>query len=104
MSSSAEDIKNLAIQAAGTINEIGYPDGRDFIVHPPAFIVKDVSLPQNVKPPIPTYVKQIVEVQTKDSLVEYVERFKTDNTVITSAISTRIKDTVSGMAIRVVLS
>lgn len=79
---SADTIKNLAVQAAGTIHEMGMPDGREFIVHPPGYIVKDVSLPQNVAPPIPKYVKQEVEVQTKDSLVEYVERFKTEDTVI----------------------
>lgn len=81
-SNSAEEIKNLAIAAAGTINEIGLPDGRDFIIHPPGYIVKEITLPSNLKPPLPKYIKEGVEVQTKDSLVEYVERFKTDNTMI----------------------
>lgn len=79
---SADTIKELAIKAAGSIVHQDYSDGRQMLIHPPGFIVKDVSLPQNVKPPIPTYIKQNVEVQTKDSLVEYVDRFKTDNTVI----------------------
>lgn len=79
---STETVARLAIQAAGAIESFSMPDGRQFIVHPPGFVHKDVSLPQNVKPPLPTYVKETVAVQTKDALVEYVERFKTDNTVI----------------------
>lgn len=79
---SADTIKQLAIQAAGSIAQQIFEDGRQMLIHPPGFIVKDVSLPQNVKPPVPTYIKQNVEVQTKDSLVEYLDRFKTDNTVV----------------------
>lgn len=84
---SADTIKQLAIQAAGQIAQQSFDDGRQMLIHPPGFIVKDVSLPQNVKPPVPTYIKQNVEVQTKDSLVEYVDRFKTDATVIFADIN-----------------
>lgn len=79
---SADAIAKLSILAAGSVISHDFADGREMLTHPPGYIVKDVSLPQNVKPPIPTYIKQSVDVQTKDSLVEYVERFKTDNTVI----------------------
>lgn len=79
---STDSIAALAIKAAGSIVNTTFPDGREMLIHPPGFIVKDVSLPQNVKPPIPTYIRQSVEVQTKDALIAYVDRFKTPDTVI----------------------
>lgn len=79
---SAAKIAELALQAAGTVVNQTYDDGRQMIIHPPGYIVKDVTRPENVKPPVPTYIKENVEVQTKDSLVEYITRFKTEDTVV----------------------
>lgn len=79
---SADKIAQLAIQAAGQIITQELPDGRQFIIHPPGFIVKDITRPENVTPPLPKYIKQDVEVQTKDALIEYLERFKTTDTVV----------------------
>lgn len=79
---SAEKIAQLAVQAAGTVSTIDMPDGRQFITHPPQFVVKDVTRPENVLPPVPKYIKQNVAVQTKDALIGYLDRFKTPETVV----------------------
>lgn len=94
MPNDAETIQALAIQAAGTIQSVQMPDGRQFIIHPAGFVHKDVSLPQNVKPPLPTYIKEVVTVQTAASLVDYIERFKTDNTVVFADIDSDMIEAV----------
>lgn len=91
---SAAKIAELAVQAAGNYSLLDLADGRQFIIHPPGYVAKDVTRAENVEPPMPKYIKQHVSVQTKASLVDYIERFKTDSTVVFANIAGNVIEAV----------
>lgn len=81
--SEAQTIADLATEAARQPALIEAADGRKFLVTPASMQVKEVlDDPYGMIVPAPVRIKQAVTVQTVDSLVEYVNRFKTDNTVL----------------------
>lgn len=81
MSSEAQTIADLATRAAGA-NLVATPDGRQFLVTPESFTAKDVTDPRGLVPGVPARIKQAVTLQAVDSLVDYVNRFKTETTLL----------------------
>lgn len=81
MSNEAETIAGLAVKAAGT-QIIKAEDGREFLIVPNGFSSPEISDPHGLKLTTPRYIAQRIEVQTLDSLVEYVNSFKTPNTFL----------------------
>lgn len=57
-------------------------DGRAFLLTPKGMDAREVTDPHGVALPTGSRIIQQVEVQTLDSLVEYVNRFKTPNTIL----------------------
>jgi len=80
-------IADLAVKAASGAVLSG-PDGRTFIVTPAGSVVKDITDPHGLIVPAPDRIVQGVTLQTVDSLVDYVNRFKGDNTVLFANITT----------------
>lgn len=94
---SADKVAELAVKAAGVpdILSIDNNDKREFILHPPGWVAKEVpQLPQNIAPPIPQWTNQIVRLQNEHSLVDYINRFKNQNTMIFADIT---KDTITAI-------
>lgn len=75
----AETIADLA-RKASVVQYVDGNDGRRYLIIPDGYDAKDVTDPHGLFPRTPAYIKQRVEVQTLDSLVEYVNAFKTANT------------------------
>jgi uncharacterized protein YfdQ (DUF2303 family) len=81
MSNEAETIAGLAVKASGA-HTIRTDDGREFLLVPAGFADKEISDPHGLKLSTPRYIHQAVTVQALDSLVEYVNVFKTPNTML----------------------
>ena len=75
----AATIADLA-RKASVVQVIDGPDGRKFMIVPEGYDSKDITDPHGLYPRPPAYIKQLVEVQALDSLVEYVNAFKTPHT------------------------
>lgn len=86
MDTEAEAIADLAGRASFA-HQIETRDGRKFLVIPDKASVRDISDEHDLKVGVPRYVKQAVILQTQDSLVEYVNRYKTDDTVLFADIA-----------------
>lgn len=84
---SASTIADLAVKATGEpVTET--VAGREFIVHPPSWVAKEVlPLTQDVAPPIPKWTSQVVRLQNEASLVDYVNRFKNRDTALFADIA-----------------
>lgn len=89
MANEAETVAALAVKAEGPLAKIiAGPEGRKFLVSPNDVTVKEVlDDPYGMIVPPPVRIKQAVVVQTADSLVDYVNRFKTENTVLFADIA-----------------
>lgn len=70
----AEVVRDLT-ERSFTPTELTLADGRKFIAAPNEMTLKDVSDEHGLSLTKPRYIKQAVTVQSKDSLVEYVNRF-----------------------------
>lgn len=57
-------------------------EGREFLLHPASMMLSEVSDEHGLKATVPGYVSQNVTLQTRDSLVEYVNRFKKPATML----------------------
>lgn len=77
----AETIERLA-QAAAVITQVKTDDGRLFTIVPNTHQAKDITPPGWLPPNKPKYIKQDVTVQTLDSLVDYVNKYKSENTML----------------------
>lgn len=89
----AETIAALARKAAGA-STLVTQDGREFLIIPDGFKYEDVSDVDGLKLAKPLYVKQNVTLETVDSLVDYVNRYRSDDTVLFANIST---NAISGL-------
>lgn len=81
-STEAGQIAALALDAAGKPQILAGPDGRTFAVVPRNVELRDITTPNAAKTIKPDVIKQVVTLQTAESLIAYVERFKTPNTVL----------------------
>jgi uncharacterized protein YfdQ (DUF2303 family) len=81
-----ESIADLVARATGPITVRGH-DGREFLVMPEGFTEKEVSDPYGLKPYRPNYIHQAVTLQAVDSLVEYVIRYRSEETLLFADIA-----------------
>lgn len=81
MTTEAQTIAALAVDAekAGSIINV---DGREFVLFRLDQQLKDISEPGSIIAPLADHIRQGVTLQTVDSLVDYVNRFRTDNTIL----------------------
>jgi uncharacterized protein YfdQ (DUF2303 family) len=82
MTTEAKEIADLAVKAAGHAHFVKSEDGREFLVLPAGHAQSEVTLPNSLPLYEPHYIKECVILQTTNSLVEYVNRYKTDDTVL----------------------
>lgn len=82
----AGTIASLAAKASGA-HVVKASDNREFLVVPNGFQEKEVSDAYGLKLAKPRYIKQTVTIETADSLVDYVNRFKGDDTVLFAEIA-----------------
>ena len=76
----------LAAKASGA-HLVKTDDNRAFLIVPNGCSEKDVSDAYGLKPAKPRYIKQTVTIETVDSLVDYVNRFKVGETMLFADIS-----------------
>ena len=77
----AGTIADLARRAsASTI--LKTDDGRSFLIAPQGFSREEISDPHGLQIKKPRYIKQSVTVQTVDSLVEYLNKYKTADAML----------------------
>lgn len=79
-------IAALAAKASGA-HVVKSSDNREFLIVPSGFSDKEVSDAYGLKLAKPKYIKQTVTIETADSLVDYVNRFKGPDTVLFAEIS-----------------
>lgn len=112
MSTEAETIADLARKSAAPVT-VKTEDGREFLITPAGAAIKEISDEHSLSVTPPRYIKQSVTLQTQDSLVEYVNRFKGGDTVLFADISANVivaqvdyhaKDKASNTAHRAVLN
>lgn len=78
----AGQIAALALASAGGVLTIPGPDGRTFAAVPRDIELREITSPNGGKTLKPDTIKQTPALQTAESLITYVERFKTGNTVL----------------------
>ena len=82
-----EAIAGLAVAAQGKPATVKTESGREYLVLPEGFTHKDITDPNAVAPILPGHVSQKPVLQTVDSLVDYVNRFKTIDTLLFADIA-----------------
>ena len=88
MTTEAQTIADLADKARGPHEPklLEAPGGRTILFRPPGLMEEDVSDPNRLVER-PGHIRQEVWLQTGDSLVDYVNRFKTGTTVLFADIA-----------------
>jgi uncharacterized protein YfdQ (DUF2303 family) len=86
METEAEVISDLARKATAP-STVKVGDGRQFLIVPDGATVREISDEHSLQVTLPRYIKQAVTLQTRDSLVEYVNRFKGADTVLFADIA-----------------
>ncbi|MBN8955039.1 MAG: DUF2303 family protein [Rhizobiales bacterium] len=87
MDTEAEAIAKLAVNGTRQAHTVSAADGREFLVIPQNYTSQEVTDPHGAPAKKPPFVKQSVTLQATDSLVEYVNRFKSADTVLFADIS-----------------
>lgn len=80
--SEAEKVADLAVKAAGKAQFVKSDDGREFLLVPEGWHEKEVTLPDALPLYQPHFIKQAVTLQTAESLADYCNRYKGDDTVL----------------------
>lgn len=78
----AGQIAALALASSGQPGILTGPDGRTFSFTPKDVVLTEITTPNAAKTLKPDTIKQTPTLQTAESLITYVERFKTGNTVL----------------------
>lgn len=81
MTTEAETIAELAVKANPRAFILETAEGREFLITPDR-APQDVTEPNAIAPKLPDHIRQSVTLQTVDSLVDYINRFKTDTTML----------------------
>lgn len=82
----AQTIADLTRQGA-TAHVVTSKDGREYLIVPDGMSKHDIADEHGLARTMPAYLKQGVTLQTVDSLVDYVNRFKGTETVLFADIS-----------------
>lgn len=86
MTTEAETIADLATKAAGA-SIVASVAAREFLIVPSSATYEEITDPHGLKP-APAYARQRVTLETRDALVDYVSRYKTDDTLLFAEIAT----------------
>jgi len=86
MATEAETIADLTRRSVSPAT-VKTKDGREFLVTPEGADVREISDEHSLKVTLPRYIDQTVTLQTQESLIEYVNRFKTAETLLFADIS-----------------
>jgi uncharacterized protein YfdQ (DUF2303 family) len=87
MTTEAEKIVELANAAAPFAHVVKTDEGREFLVVPGGFKHQDVTEAHAIGRHLPEFITQHVTLQTADSLVDYCNRYKSDDTVLFADIA-----------------
>lgn len=87
MTTEAEAITKIVREAAFKAHTVKTEDNREFLVMPPGFAGQEVTPANKLRVHTPDHIRQSVTIQTTDSLVEYVNTYKTDHTLLFADIS-----------------
>lgn len=79
-------IAALAAKASGA-HVVKAGDNREYLVHPKDTVATEVSDAYGLKLAKPRYIRQTVTIETADSLVDYVNRFKGADTMLFAEIA-----------------
>jgi uncharacterized protein YfdQ (DUF2303 family) len=91
MATEAESIASLAVQAQGKGAIVKTANDREFLIFPNGQTCKDVTDEHHDSHTrTPAFVKQHVTLQTVDSLVDYVNRFKLATTMLFADIGSSV--------------
>lgn len=82
MTTEAQTIADIAVKAFGVPTVMKTEEGREFLVLPEGMKSQDVTEANGVAPLLPDFIKQAVTLQTVDSLVDYVNGFKGETTLL----------------------
>lgn len=82
MSTETEAIASLATKGAQIPQTVKGGDNREFLVLPKDYTQLEITDPHGAPAKKPPFVKQSVTLQATESLIEYVNRFKSDDTVL----------------------
>lgn len=74
----ASTIAALAVRAAGQASIVKSESGKEFLIVPQGFSDKDVTPPNSLDVLVPKIIRQDVTLQNADALIEYLNRFKID--------------------------
>jgi uncharacterized protein YfdQ (DUF2303 family) len=83
----AKEIAELAVKAVEKAHFVRSEDGREFLVVPHGHHQVEVTLPDALPLYDPHFIKQAVTLQTTDSLSDYVNRYKSADTLLFADIS-----------------
>lgn len=72
----------LATKAALQAHTVKGLDGREFLIVPQGFNKEEITDPHGAPAKVPPFVRQSVTLQATESLIDYVNRFKSANTVL----------------------
>lgn len=86
MTTEADAIAKLAQKAAGATT-IKTDDAREFLILPDGFQDREISNEHGLFVSTPAYIKQAVTLQTQDSLVDYVNRYRDHDTLLFADIA-----------------
>lgn len=78
----AQTIAELAVKAAGAATTITSATGREFLILPEAFDYHEVTPENSQDVHTPKRIRQAVILQNADALVEYLNRFKGDDSLL----------------------
>src|SRR5437879_731882 len=83
--SETSDIKSLVVGALHQPTTFDLPDGRKFVALPGregAYTLEHITLANAAEVLMPKVVAQHVKMQTANSLIDYINRFKNTDTVL----------------------
>lgn len=90
MSSEAETVANLTRASALQPVVITTPGGREFLICPDETTHTDVTPPNKLEALKPKTIKQAVTLQNAEALIAYLERFKANDSLLFSDVSTSV--------------
>jgi uncharacterized protein YfdQ (DUF2303 family) len=87
----AGTIAALAVKAAGVASIVKSDSGKEFLVVPHGFTEKEVTPPNALEVLMPKIIRQDVTLQNADALIEYLNRFKAETSMMfADVVSSRI--------------
>ncbi|SDD94059.1 Uncharacterized conserved protein YfdQ, DUF2303 family [Bradyrhizobium brasilense] len=91
MTNEAQTVAELAVRATGVPTTVKTESGREFLVLPAGHTQHDVTPPNSLDVHRPKNIKQAVTLQNADALIEYLNRFKsTDSLLLADIAQSRI--------------